>query len=242
MSTEKRYIDVRDIPVEIDRKDIKNLHIGVYPPNGRVRAATPLHLDDEAVRLAVVSRLSWIKKQQESFKYQERQSKREMITGESHYFKGKRYRLDVVESEGRQEVRLINNKTMQIKVQPGTNSDKRLALLQKWYRQQLRNVINDLRPIWEQKMEVEIAELKIKIMKTKWGSCNIEDQRIWLNLELAKKSVSCTEYILVHEMIHFFERHHTERFRQLMEYYLPDWRLRKDELNASPLAHEEWRY
>ncbi len=242
MNTEKRYIDVRGIPVEIDRKDIKNLHIGVYPPNGRVRAATPLHLDDEAVRLAVVSRLSWIKKQQESFKYQERQSKREMITGESHYFKGKRYRLDVVESDGKQGVKLINNKTMQIKVQPGTDRDKRLALLQKWYRQQLRNVINELRPIWEQKMEVEIAELKIKIMKTKWGSCNIEDQRIWLNLELAKKPVSCTEYILVHEMIHFFERHHTERFRQLMEYYLPDWRLRKDELNASPLAHEEWRY
>ena len=242
MSTEKRYIDVRGIEVEIERKDIKNLHIGVYPPNGRVRAATPLHLDNEAVRLAVVSRLSWIKKQQESFKHQERQSKREMITGESHYFKGKRYRLDVVESEGRQEVRLINNKTMQIKVQPGTDRDKRLALLQKWYRQQLRNVINELRPIWEQKMELEIAELKIKIMKTKWGSCNIEDQRIWLNLELAKKPVSCTEYILVHEMIHFFERHHTERFRQLMEYYLPDWRLRKDELNASPLAHEEWRY
>ena len=242
MNTEKRYIDVRGIPVEIDRKDIKNLHIGVYPPNGRVRAATPLHLDDEAVRLAVVSRLSWIKKQQESFKYQERQSKREMITGETHYFKGKRYRLDVVEADGKQEVKLINNKTMQIKVQPGTDRDKRLALLQKWYRQQLRNVINELRPIWEQKMEVEIAELKIKIMKTKWGSCNIEDQRIWLNLELAKKPVSCTEYILVHEMIHFFERHHTERFRQLMEYYLPDWRLRKDELNASPLAHEEWRY
>lgn len=242
MNTEKRYIDVRGIEVEIERKDIKNLHIGVYPPNGRVRAATPLHLDDEAVRLAVVSRLSWIKKQQESFKYQERQSKREMITGESHYFKGKRYRLDVVESDGKQEVKLINNKTMQIKVQPGTDRDKRLALLQKWYRQQLRNVINELRPIWEQKMEVEIAELKIKIMKTKWGSCNIEDQRIWLNLELAKKPVSCTEYILVHEMIHFFERHHTERFRQLMEYYLPDWRLRKDELNASPLAHEEWRY
>jgi len=242
MSTEKRYIDVRGIEVEIERKDIKNLHIGVYPPNGRVRAATPLHLDNEAVRLAVVSRLSWIKKQQESFKHQERQSKREMITGESHYFKGKRYRLDVVESEGRQEVRLINNKTMQIKVQPGTDRDKRLALLQKWYRQQLRNVINELRPIWEQKMELEIAELKIKIMKTKWGSCNIEDQRIWLNLELAKKPVSCTEYILVHEMIHFFERHHTERFRQLMEYYLPDWRMRKDELNASPLAHEEWRY
>ncbi len=242
MSTEKRYIDVRGLQVEIDRKDIKNLHIGVYPPNGRVRAATPLHLDDEAVRLAVVSRLSWIKKQQESFKYQERQSKREMITGESHYFKGKRYRLDVVESDGKQGVKLINNKTMQIKVQPGTDRDKRLALLQKWYRQQLRNVINELRPIWEQKMEMEIAELKIKIMKTKWGSCNIEDQRIWLNLELAKKPVSCTEYILVHEMIHFFERHHTERFRQLMEYYLPDWRLRKDELNASPLAHEEWRY
>jgi len=242
MNIEKRYIEVRGIPVEIDRKDIKNLHIGVYPPNGRVRAATPLHLDDEAVRLAVVSRLPWIKKQQASFKYQERQSKREMITGESHYFKGKRYRLDVDESEGRQEVKLINNNTMQMKVLPGADRNKKLTLLQKWYRQQLRNVINELRPKWEQKLNVPIAELRIKIMKTKWGTCNIEDRRVWLNLELAKKPESCIEYILVHEMIHFFERHHTERFSQLMDYHLPDWRLRKDELNKAPLAHEEWRY
>jgi predicted metal-dependent hydrolase len=242
MSTEKRHIDVRGVRVEIDRKDIKNLHIGVYPPNGRVRAATPLHLDDEAVRLAVVSRLSWIKKQQESFKHQERQTKRDMVSGESHFFKGKRYRLDVVEAEGKQEVRLINNNTMQIKVRPGAERDKKLAILQKWYRQQLRNVINEIRPKWEQKMEVQIAELGIKIMKTKWGSCNIEDRRIWLNLELAKKPESCIEYILVHEMMHFYERHHTERFSQLMDYYLPDWRLRRDELNKSPLAHEEWKY
>ena len=242
MSTDKKYIDVRGIQVEIDRKNIKNLHIGVYPPNGRVRAATPLHLNDEAVRLAVVSRLSWIKKQQESFEHQERQSKREMVSGESHYFKGKRYRLDVVETEGKQKVRLINNNTMQMKVLLGTERNKKLTLLQKWYRQQLRNVINDLRPKWEQKLDVQIAELRIKIMKTKWGSCNIEDRRIWLNLELAKKPESCIEYILVHEMIHFFERHHTERFSQLMDYYLPDWRLRKDELNKAPLAHEEWRY
>jgi len=242
MSTDKKYIDVRGIQVEIDRKNIKNLHIGVYPPNGRVRAATPLHLNDEAVRLAVVSRLSWIKRQQKSFDHQERQSKREMVSGESHYFKGKRYRLDVVETEGKQKVRLINNNTMQMKVLLGTERNKKLTLLQKWYRQQLRNVINDLRPKWEQKLDVQIAELRIKIMKTKWGSCNIEDRRIWLNLELAKKPESCIEYILVHEMIHFFERHHTERFSQLMDYYLPDWRLRKDELNKAPLAHEEWRY
>lgn len=242
MNIKKRYINIRGINVEIDRRDIKNLHIGVYPPGGRVRAATPLHMDDEAVRLAVVSRLPWIKKQQESFKHQERQSKREMISGESHYFKGKRYRLDVVETTGKQEVKIINNNTMQMKIRHGADSDKKLALLQRWYRQQLRNVINEFRTKWEKKLEVQISEIGIKIMKTKWGSCNIDDRRIWLNLELAKKPVSCIEYILVHEMIHFYERHHTERFGKLMDYYLPDWRLRKDDLNASPLAHEEWRY
>ena len=242
MTIEQRYIEVRGIQVEIVRKDINNLHIGVYPPNGRVRAATPLHLDDEAVRLAIVSRLPWIQKQKKSFERQERQSAREMVTGESHYFRGRKYRLDVIETESRQEVRIVNNKKMQLKVRPGTDRDKKLAVLQKWYRQRLREIIPELQAKWEKELGVDVAETRIKIMKTQWGSCNIAARRIWLNLELAKKPVSCLEYILVHEMVHLFERHHTERFRELMNYYMPDWHLRRDELNKAPLSHEDWKY
>jgi hypothetical protein len=242
MNTKSNHIDVRGIDVEIVRKDIKNLHIGVYPPHGRVRAATPQHLHDEAVRLAVVSRLSWIRKQKKSFEEQERQSLREMISGESHFFMGRKYRLDVIEDNGKQEVRIKNKNTIQLKVKPGATREKKQALLQKWYRNRLREIIHEYRSKWEDKLGHRIEHLGIKIMKTKWGSCNIEARRVWLNLELVKKPVTCVEYILVHEMVHFFERHHTERFSQLMDKYMPDWRLRKDELNAAPLAHEEWRY
>lgn len=242
MTIEQRYIEVRGIQVEIVRKDINNLHIGVYPPNGKVRAATPLHLDDEAVRLAIVSRLSWIQKQKTSFERQERQSAREMVTGESHYFRGRKYRLDVIETKAKQGVRLVNNNKMQLKVRPGANKKKKSAVLQKWYRQRLREIIPELLEKWEKKLNISVAETGIKLMKTRWGSCNIEARRIWINLELAKKPVSCLEYILVHEMVHLFERHHTERFRELMDYHMPDWRIRKDELNKFPLTHEEWNY
>ncbi len=242
MSTETHYIQIRDILVEVVRKDIKNLHIGVYPPNGRVRAAAPLRYDNEAVRLAVISRLPWVRRQQKNFLEQQRQSEREMVSGETHYFKGQRYRLDVIETYEPQGIRLINNKTMTLKVRPGANHEKKKAILRKWYRQQLKAEIPDMLAKWEQIMGLNINEVKVRIMKTRWGSCNIEAKRIWLNLELAKKPVECLEYILVHEMTHLFERHHTERFRELMDHFMPDWRLRRDKLNESPLAHEDWQY
>ena len=242
MNTKRHHIDVSDLSVEIVRKDIKNLHLGVYPPNGRVRAAAPLRYDDEAVRLAVISRLPWIRKQQKVFKQQERQSRREMISGESHYFLGRKYRLDVIESNEPQGVQLIHNTKMVLKVRTGATRDKKEEVLQQWYRQQLRKQIPPLLAKWEETMDVKVSEVKIKIMKTRWGSCNIEARRIWLNLELAKKPLDCLEYILVHEMIHLFERHHTEHFRELMDHHMPDWRLRRDQLNKTPLAHEEWKY
>ena len=228
--------------MEVVRKDIKNLHLGVYPPNGRVRAAVPLRLDDEAVRLAIISRLGWIRRQQERFEQQVRQSQREMVTGESHYFQGRRYRLDVIEQNGPAGVRLRNRTTMELRVRPGTDRDKREVVLHRWYRQWLREQIPQLIATWEPVVGVIVADWGIKKMKTRWGTCNIEARRIWLNLELAKKPVSCLEYILVHEMIHFIERHHDERFRESMDTLMPQWRLHRDELNRAPLAHEDWTY
>jgi len=242
MNTEKRIIEVSDIKVEVVRKNIKNLHLGVYPPEGRVRVSAPFYLDDETVRLAVVSRLSWIRKQQKSFEMQARQSAREMVSGESHYFLGRKYLLDVIKTEGKQEIRIVNNKKLQMKVKPETSREKRYKLLQDWYRKQLKELLPDFVNKWEKKIGVNVNKAGIRIMKTKWGSCNPEAARIWLNLELAKKPVKCIEYILVHEMIHLLERRHNDRFRELLDDFLPDWRLRKDELNQAPLSHEKWDY
>ncbi|MCG5531465.1 M48 family metallopeptidase [Halorhodospira halochloris] len=242
MIIERRHIEVSGIPVEIRRKAIKNLHVGVYPPDGKVRVAAPPHLDDEAVRLAIVSRLGWIRRQQQGFARQARESAREMVTGESHYFGGRRYRLDVVERPGNPRVRVVNNSTLELQVRPGADRAARQHTLDRWYRRQLKARIPELLAAWEPVVGVGVSDCRIKRMKTRWGSCNIEARRVWLNLELAKKSPRCLEYILVHEMVHLLERHHTERFRALMDQCMPDWRLRKDELNETPLAHEEWGY
>ncbi len=237
-----KLIEVRGIVVEIVRKDIKNLHLGVYPPNGRVRVAAPLHLHDEAIRTAVVSRLAWIRKKQAEFEKQVRQSQREFVSGESHYYRGRRYRLQVSAFDGPPGVRLLNNTRMALQVRPGTERDAREAVLHRWYRRRLYEQILPLLTEWENKVGVTINDIRIKRMKTLWGSCNIEAKRVWLNLELAKKPPSCLVYILVHEMIHLIERKHNDRFKSLMDEHLPQWRLYRDELNSAPLAHEDWQY
>lgn len=242
MTTKRNKIEVQGIPVEIVRKDIKNLHLAVYPPHGRVRVAVPSRLDDEAVRLAITARLRWIRRKQAGFEQQDRQSKREMVTGESHYVWGRRYRLDVVEQDSPPSVSIRNNSTLELRVRPGTDCRKREALLRCWYRRRLRDRITELIPKWEPVIGVSVAAFGIKRMKTRWGTCNTEARRVWLNLELAKKPVSCAEYILLHEMVHLQERHHNDHFKECMDRFMPQWRLYRDELNRSPLAHEDWVY
>ena len=229
-------------PVEVVRKDIKNLHVGVYPPGGRIRVAAPLHLDDDALRMAVIARLGWIRRKQGEFEQQDRQSKREFVSGESHYFEGRRYRLDVIEDEGRPSVRLISNTRMALRVRRGADRDSREAVLHEWYRGQLRDRLPALIEKWEPRVGIGVAEVRIKRMKTRWGTCNSEARRIWLNLELIKKSTSCLEFILVHEMVHLTERSHNEQFRGLMGTLMPQWRAHRDHLNRAPLAHADWSY
>ncbi len=242
MSTEHHKIEVSGIAVDVHRKPIKNLHVGVYPPDGRVRVAAPNRLDDEAIRLAIVFRLTWIRRQQRRFAEQVRESAREMVTGESHYFRGRRYRLNVLEQSGRPRVRLAGNRTLELRVSPDTDTEARRYTMDRWYRQQLREEIPGLIDAWAPVVGVDVAESRIKRMKTLWGSCTIAARRIWFNLELIRKPTPCLEYILVHEMVHLLERHHTDRFRQLMDAFIPDWRLRRDALNQTPLAHESWNY
>ncbi len=235
-------IDVNGLVVYVVRKDIKNLHLAVYPPNGRVRVATPLRVDDEAVRLAIISKLSWIKRQQTKFKEQERQSEREYVSGESHYFQGARYRLNVFYRDGAGQVVIRNKKLIDLYVRPTSTTTQRERVMTAWYRAYLKQTVLPLITKWEKIIGVEVADWGIKRMKTKWGTCNIEARRIWLNLELAKKSSRCFEYILIHEMVHLLERHHNERFLELMNKFMPHWRQYRDELNRAPLVHETWDY
>lgn len=240
MSIETSQMTVNRINVEVIRKDIKNLHLGVYPPNGRVRVAVPLAVSDEAVRLAVVDKLSWIKRQQAKFMTQSRQSQRAMVSGESHYFLGRRYRLRVVEHQGAGQVMLRNKTILELHVKTETTSEQREKVLYRWYREQLKQLIPPLLEKWQPLLGVEVSAWGVKKMKTKWGTCNTQASRIWINLELAKKPVQCLEYIVVHELVHLLERHHNDRFMTLMDQYLSNWRVSRDALNQAPLGHENW--
>jgi len=242
VNTETRQITVSGLPVQVVRKDIKNLHLGVYPPHGRVRVAAPLRVSDKAVRLAVVGKLGWIKRQRARFEGQSRQSAREMVAGESHYFLGRRYRLRVVRDDRVCKVVLRNKATIELHVRSGIRAAERNQVLQRWYRHQLRELIPPLLEKRQVALGVQVAAWGIRKMKTRWGTCNPIARRIWLNLELAKKPVQCLEYIIVHELVHLIERHHTDRVVALMDQHLPQWRLRRHELNSSPLAHETWDY
>lgn len=241
MIIETHQITVSGLTVDVVRKDIKNLHLAVYPPAGRIRVAAPLRVSDDAVRLAVISRLAWIKQQRSKFTSQARQSEREYVSGESHYFQGSRYRLNVIYQAGAPRVSVRNKTTLDLYVRENSDQAQREKVLLAWYRQQLKELLPPLIAHWEAVIGVKVADWQVKKMKTKWGTCNIAAGRIWLNLELAKKSVQCLEYIIVHEMVHLLERHHNDRFITLLETHYPSWREARAELNELPLAAEVWK-
>jgi predicted metal-dependent hydrolase len=234
-------LTISNLQVSIVRKSIKNLHLGVYPPDGRVRVAAPLQLTNAAVRVAIIQKLSWIRRQRAAFAQQARQSAREMVDGELHYFLGRRYRLALVEAQGKATVTLRNRSTLELRVRPALGPDQRHSILRAWYRQRLAEAAEPLIVRWESELQVPLQAWGIKRMKTKWGSCNTEARRIWLNLELAKKSPECLEYIVVHELLHLLVRQHDERFQALLDRHLPRWRSIRRALNAAPLAHDNWR-
>lgn len=242
MSTEASEIWVSGIRVQIVRKDIKNLHLGVYPPNGRVRVAAPLRVSNDAVRLAVIGKLRWIKRQQAKFNGQARQSDREMVSGETHYFLGRRYRLRVVLHDGSNRVALRGRSIIELWVRPEYSAKEREQVLLRWYRQRLRELVPPLLAKWEPILDVDAVAFGIRKMKTKWGAYSPKTRRIWLNLELAKKPEQCLEYIIVHELAHLKERHHNEKFIEILDRHLPQWRHLRKTLNEAPLGHAEWTY
>lgn len=239
MSTANAYLTVAGIGVDVTFKDIRNLHISVYPPKGSVRVAAPDRMDEDTIRRAVIQRLPWIKRQRAELQKAERQSARQMLSGETHYVWGKRYLLDISRASGKHSVE-VSGDTLWLKTSPGSDADERRAALDRWYRRQIKAAVPALLDRWQPVIGVEVDRIVVRRMKTKWGTCIAPSRTIWLNPELAKKNPRCLEYIVVHELVHFHERSHNDTFVSLMDHYLPGWLALRDELNSSPLAEEAW--
>lgn len=230
-----------DITIDVTLKDIKNVHLSVHPPSGRVRISAPRRVKLDALRVFAISKIGWIRKQQSRFKKQGQETKREFTSGENHFYNGECYLLKVVEHDQNPQV-ILKHSVIELYVRPGATIEKRKAVLDGWYRQQLKDTIPKLIEKWEPKIGVSVNEFAVKRMRTRWGTCNRQAKRIWLNLELAKKPPECLEYVVVHEIVHLLERTHNDRFRSYMDRFLPKWRFYKDELNRFPLNHEKWEY
>jgi predicted metal-dependent hydrolase len=234
-------ISLGEIKAEVLYKDIKNLHLSVYPPNGAVRISAPLRLDIDTIRAFAISKLEWIRKQQSILREQARETPRDFISRESHYYLGKLFLLKISELQATPSV-ILNHDTIGMHIRPGTPPEKRELILDEWYRKRLKEIVPRYIKQWEPKLNVKVNSFGIKKMKTKWGSCNHKAGRIWLNLELAKKPLPCIEYVVVHEMVHLIERKHSQAFTAHMDNYLPMWKSYKTELNRSPLSHQDWSY
>lgn len=236
-----KQIKLKNITIDVEQKDIKNIHLSVYPPEGKVKISAPLRMDLDVIRVFAINKLQWIKKQQETFRNQERESPREYLSKESHYFQGKRYLLKAIEQETKPKVILTHSK-IELYIRPNTSTEKRKEIIDEWYRAELKKTIPGMIKKWEKKIGVKANDFGIKKMRTKWGTCNTEAKRIWLNLELAKKPLECLEYIVVHELVHLLERTHNDRFIKYMNEFMPKWRFHRNELNDLPFRHTEWKY
>ncbi|NUQ24838.1 MAG: M48 family metallopeptidase [Saprospiraceae bacterium] len=232
-------ITIGEIAVEVIRKNIKNVHLSVHPPAGRVRIAAPMRMDMDTIRVFAIAKLNWIRKQQQKLLSQNREAPREYLPRESHYFLGNTYLLKITPTKRNAPAKIeLNFDTIELHIRENADAKAKERLLNEWYRKQLKAILPELIAKWEKQMGVKVESFGIKKMKTRWGTCNIPEKRIWLNLELAKKPVECIEYIVVHEMTHLLERTHNPVFTGYMNKFLPQWRLLKEELNRLPVGYE----
>lgn len=228
-------IKVGDLTIGMIRKDVKNVHLSVHPPDGKVTLVVPLTTRTDAARAYVISRMGWIRKHQERFEGQAREMPRRYMTRESHSLLGRRYLLTVVERPGKPEV-VIDHKRIILYVRPGSTVNQRADILHAWHLRKLHKVIPRYIEAWERRLGVRVKRYFLQRMKTKWGSCNHRACHIRINTELVKKPKDLLEYIIVHEMIHLIEPNHNERFMTLLHRHYPAWREARAELNALPLA------
>jgi len=231
---------IADLEIEVVQKAIKNIHLAVYPPEGRVRIAAPNEVSEETLRLFVLGKLPWIRKQQRRFNEQNRQTPRQYVDRESHYFLGRKYLLRVhpLNSTHKKSKIIVKSKTyMEMYVNEKASIETKAVLMREFYREQLKVVIVDLISKWEKILSVSASRVSVKSMRTKWGSCNTEKGNILLNLELAKKPIACIEYVIAHELVHLIERHHNDNFKAHLDKYIPNWKTLKLELNLLPVGH-----
>lgn len=235
------HVQLGNIAVDVVLKDIKNVHLSVYPPSGRVRISAPSRMSLDTIRVFAISKLDWIKQQQKKLREQERESPREYLDRESHYVWGKRYLLKVAENNSAPEVDLKRN-ILILRIRPGSSEEKKQAALEKWYREQLKAAVPLLITKWDSLLGIKVKRFFVQRMKTKWGSCSHGAGNIRLNTELAKKPAECLEYIVVHEMIHLLEPTHNSHFIALIGKFMPKWQFQREELNRLPVRHEIWGY
>ena len=234
-------VKLGDIAVDVVLKDIKNVHLSVHPPTGRVTISAPSRMSLDTIRVFAISKLSWIKQQQRKLQEQERETPREYLDRESHYVWGKRYLLKVIEADQPPSVELSHSR-MVLRVRPGTDQAKRQHILEEWYREQVKQAVPPLVAKWEPLIGVKVARIFVQRMKTKWGSCNHRAHTVRLNTDLAKKPRECLEYLVVHELVHLLEPTHNARFVALMAQFMPKWQSHRQTLNRLPVRHEHWAY
>lgn len=222
-------LTISDIEIEVNKKKIKNMHLSVLPPDGKVRISAPVSAKDETIRLFAITKIGWIKKQMAKFENQQRQTEREYVSGESHYVWGRRYRMEIRHNHIN-NVEIKGNKLI-LTVREASMTQQRENVMTEWYRKQLKEKLPVFIKKWEEVIGVQSESVRVKNMLTKWGTCNTKAKRIWINLQLAKKPIECLEYVVVHELVHLLEKTHNSVFIDYMDKYLPDWRVTKDLLN-----------
>ena len=230
-----------DIRIEVVRKEIKHVHLGIYPPVGRVRIAAPRRLSDSAIRAFAIGKMGWIRRQRQKMADQERETPREFIENESHFIWGERKLLHLVEKNIPPSIE-VHPRRMVLQARPGTSRSRRSEIVEEWYRSQVREASIPLIAKWEKVLGVQVRRLFVQKMRTRWGTCNHRAGRIRLNTELAKKPRICLEYLVVHEMAHLLEPSHNARFIALMDRHMPAWRSIRQTLNRLPVRHEDWKY
>lgn len=240
MKNSSSYLQLGSIEALIIYKPIKNLHLAVLPPDGRVRVSAPIGMNENAIRTMLAVKLPWIKQQQKKFRAQERQTKREYISGETVYFLGRKYKLELIYKDEAPKVFIKGKTKIILQTRPNTTVDKKAEVFNDWLRQELKPIITELVTVWQKKLKVQVKSWQIKEMKTKWGTCNNRNKTILFNLELAKKPIACIEYVVVHELTHLIERTHNEHFINVLDTNLPKWRSIKDDLNRFILSYQNW--
>ena len=239
MSIRTKKIRVSDFTVNIIRKEIKNIHLSVYPPQGNVRVSVPSDTTNEKIRLLVISKLAWIRTQQKKFLTQQRQEKRKFVSGETHYLFGTKFRLKVINVTSKPKI-IKKNDILEMYISKRSSIKMRNQLFEKFYRKELEKILSTFVEKWSKKVMATPNEVRIRKMKTRWGTCNSDDKRIWLNLELAKKPKICISYVVLHEVIHLIEKKHSEKFIGILDSLMPNWNAIRDELNMYPLSHTNW--